>query len=81
LIVGCAVAAMRGSISRVLSLSAAVGIVFLLAVFPWSLSWYALPPFALAIAARRTRANTLLLIPILGYGILFMQRYVALRPL
>jgi hypothetical protein len=53
----------------------------LLAVFPWSLSWYALPPFALAIAARRTRANTLLLIPILGYGILFMQRYVALRPL
>jgi hypothetical protein len=81
LVVGCAVAAMRGSISRVLSLGAAVGIVFLLAVFPWSLSWYALPPFALAIAARRTRANLLLLIPILGYGILFMQRYVALRPL
>jgi hypothetical protein len=80
LVVGCAAYAARGSMSRVLDLSAAVGLVFLLWVFPWSLSWYALPPLALAIAAPRSRANTLILLATLGYGLLFMQRYATLRP-
>jgi hypothetical protein len=80
LVVACTAWAARGTMSRVLDLSAAVGLVFLLWVFPWSLSWYALPPLALAIAAPRSRANTLVLLVTLGYGLLFMQRYATLRP-
>jgi hypothetical protein len=80
LVAGCTVSAVRGSLSRLLNLSALVGMVFLLWIFPWSLAWYALPPLALAIAARRSPANALLLLVILGYGLLFMQRYATLRP-
>jgi hypothetical protein len=79
-VAGCAVAALRGSLCRLLNLSALVGLVFLLWIFPWSLAWYALPPLALAIVACRSRANALLLLVILGYGLLFMQRYATLRP-
>jgi hypothetical protein len=80
LVAGCAVAAVRGSLSRLLNLSALVGTAFLLWIFPWLLAWYALPPLALAIAARRSRANALLMLVILGYGLFFMQRYATLQP-
>jgi len=80
LIVACALSAARNSISHLLNLAALVGVVFLIWIFPWSLPWYALPPLALAVAARRSPANTLLLLVILGYGILYMQLYVVLRP-
>jgi hypothetical protein len=81
LIVGCTLLATRKSFSHVLSLGALVGFVFLIWIFPWTFPWYALPPLALAVAARRSRANTLLLLLILGYGILYTQQYVGLRPL
>jgi hypothetical protein len=77
----CAVLAARGSISRTLNLSAAVGLVFLLWIFPWKLAWYSIPPLALAIAARRSPLNGVLLAVILGYGIIYSQRYITLHPL
>jgi hypothetical protein len=81
LIAGCTVWAARGSLSRALNSSAAVGLVFLLWIFPWSLAWYSIPPLALAIASRRSRENTVLLALILGYGIAYSQLYVVLHPI
>jgi alpha-1,6-mannosyltransferase len=80
LVGGGAVWAARGSVSAALNLSAAVGLVFLIGVFPWAYAWYAIPSLALAAAARRSRANTLLLLLALAYGLACMQMYVRLHP-
>lgn len=82
LVVACGASAARGgAASRLLNSSALVGVVFLIWIFPFHWAWYAIPPLALATAARRSRANALLLSVILGYGLLFTQLYVRLHPL
>ena len=81
LVAACAAFAARGSIARLLSSSAAVGLVFLIWIFPWAYPWYAIPSLALAIAARRSRANAFLVLLALVYGITGMQPYASLHPL
>jgi hypothetical protein len=79
-VAACAVFAARGSLSRALNLSAAVGLLFLIWIFPWAYSWYAIPSLAFALAAPRSRANTFLLLLALVYGITSMEPYVRLHP-
>jgi hypothetical protein len=80
LVGACAMFAARGSVSRALNASAAVGLVFLIWLFPWAYAWYAIPSLALVIAANRSRANALLLALALVYGITCMKLYVELHP-
>jgi hypothetical protein len=80
LVAACAVFTARGSVSRALNASAAVGLVFLIWLFPWAYAWYAIPSFALASAAPRSRANTLLLALALVYVVACLKMYVELHP-
>jgi hypothetical protein len=81
LVLACAAAASQGSMALLLNLTSAIGLTFVIFIFPWHFAWYGIPPLAFAVAAPRSRANTLLLAIAAAFGLVLTLRYLTLHPL